>query len=94
MKDLHQVIKTIRLTEKAALLGETSNAYVFKVDKGANKIEIKQAIERAFKTKVTSVNTCNYKGKAKRQRRADAGRTANWKKAIVTLAEGESLDLV
>ena len=94
MKDLHQVIKTIHLTEKAALLGEEANAYVFKVDRRANKLEIKQAVERAFSTKVESVNTCNYSGKAKRQRRPDAGRTAHWKKAIVRLKAGESLDLV
>jgi large subunit ribosomal protein L23 len=94
MKDIHQVIKTIHLTEKAALLGEQANAHVFKVDRKANKLEIKDAIERAFNVKVASVNTANFKGKLKRQRRADAGRTAHWKKAIVTLADGETIDLV
>ena len=94
MKDIHHVIKTIHLTEKAALLRETANAHVFKVDRKANKLEIKEAIERAFNVKVASVNTANYRGKLKRQRRSDAGRTAHWKKAVVTLAGGESLDLV
>jgi large subunit ribosomal protein L23 len=94
MKDLYQVVKTIVLTEKATLLTEENNSYVFKVDRKANKLEIKAAIERIFGKKVTSVNTCNYKGKKRRQRRADSGRTAHWKKAIVTLAEGETIDLV
>ena len=94
MKDIHQVIKTIHLTEKSALIGEAANAHVFKVDRSANKIEIKDAVERAFNVKVASVRTANYQGKKKRQRRADAGRTAHWKKAIVTLKEGEVLELV
>ena len=93
MKDLYQVVKNIQLTEKASLLGEINNSYVFKVDRRANKLEIKRAIEKLFGKKVVSVNTANYKGKKKRQRRADFGRTAHWKKAIVTLAEGEIIDL-
>jgi len=94
MKDLFQVIKTIRLSEKATLLTEANNSYVFKVDRRANKLEIKEAIERIFGKKVEAVNTCNYRGKKKRERRADFGRTAHWKKAIVKLKEGESIDLV
>lgn len=94
MKDLFQVIKTIRLSEKATLLTEMHNAYVFKVDRRANKLEIKEAVERIFGKKVAAVNTCNYAGKKKRERRADFGRTAHWKKAIVKLKEGESIDLV
>ncbi len=94
MKDLFQVIKTIRLSEKATLLTEANNAYVFKVDRRANKLEIKEAVERIFGKKVAAVNTCNYAGKKKRERRADFGRTAHWKKAIVKLKEGESIDLV
>ena len=94
MKDIFQVIKTIQLTEKATLLGEVNNEYVFKVDKRSNKLEIKEAVEKLFGKKVLSVNTCNCAGKKKRERRADFGRTASWKKAIVKLAEGESIDLV
>ena len=71
-----------------------NNAYVFKVDPKANKSEIKRAVETIFDKKVVSVNTCNVRGKKKRERRADFGRTANWKKAIVQLAEGERIDLV
>ena len=94
MKDIFQVIKTIQLTEKATLQLEENNAYVFKVDPKANKSEIKRAVETIFDKKVVSVNTCNVRGKKKRERRADFGRTANWKKAIVQLAEGERIDLV
>jgi large subunit ribosomal protein L23 len=94
MKDIYQVIKTIQLSEKAMFLGELNNEYVFKVDPRATKLEIKQAIESLFGKKVLSVNTCNYQGKKKRERRADFGRTASWKKAIVKLKEGEKIDLV
>ena len=94
MKDIYQIIKKVRLTEKASLLTELNGQYVFEVDRRANKLEIKQAIEQLLGKKVASVNTCNYKGKEKRRRRADAGRTAHWKKAIVKLQEGEVLDLV
>ena len=94
MNDVFQIIHTIQLTEKATLLGETNNAYVFKVDRRANKLEIKRAVEALFGKKVDAVNTCNYRGKKKRERRADFGRTSHWKKAIVTLKEGETIDLV
>lgn len=94
MKDLFQVIKSIRLSEKATLLTEMNNEYVFKVDRRANTIQIKEAVERLFGKKVDSVRTCNYRGKKKRERRADFGRTAHWKKAVVRLKEGESIDLV
>ncbi|MEZ7957577.1 MAG: 50S ribosomal protein L23 [Rubritalea sp.] len=94
MKDIYQVIDTVRLSEKATLLQEQNNEVVLKVAQKANKLEIKRAVEQLFGVKVEAVRTCNYHGKLKRQRRADAGRTANWKKAIVRLKEGESLDLV
>ncbi len=94
MKDIYQVIDTVRLSEKATLLQEKNNEVVLKVAQKANKLEIKRAVEQLFGAKVEAVRTCNYAGKKKRQRRADAGRTANWKKAIVRLKEGESLDLV
>jgi large subunit ribosomal protein L23 len=94
MNEAAQIISGIRLTEKASLLGEKHNQYVFRVDPRANKIQIKQAIEELFGKKVVRVNTCQYAGKKKRERRADFGRRAHWKKAIVTLAEGEKIDLV
>lgn len=94
MKDLYNVIKTIRLSERATLLGEKNNEYVFVVDPKANKIEIKNAVQQLFGKTVLDVRTMNYTGKKKRERRADFGRTNHWKKAIVKLKEGESIELV
>ena len=93
MKEPIQIISNIRLTEKASLLGERNNQYVFRVATHANKIEIKQAIEKLFGKKVVRVNTAQYAGKKKRERRADFGRKTHWKKAVVTLAEGEKIEL-
>ncbi|MBL9130051.1 MAG: 50S ribosomal protein L23 [Verrucomicrobiaceae bacterium] len=83
----------MRLSEKATLLGEKNNEYVFKVDTDATKIDIKHAIEKLFGKKVVGVRTSNVTGKAKRERRADYGRTNHWKKAIVRLKDGEKIDL-
>jgi large subunit ribosomal protein L23 len=94
MNEPYDLLQTVRLTEKQALLTEKLNKYVFRVSPRANKIQIKQAVERLFNKKVVSVNTCNYAGKKKRERRADFGRKAHWKKAIVTLEEGEKIDLI
>ena len=94
MSDVYDHIQSVLLTEKATLLSEKLNKYVFRVPPSANKLQIKRAIEVIFKKKVTDVNTANYAGKKKRERRADFGRRPNWKKAIVTLKEGEKLDIV
>ena len=94
MNEPYDLIQTVQLTEKASLLSEKLNKYVFRVNPRANKIQIKHAIELLFKKKVVDVNTCNYAGKKKRERRADFGRKAHWKKAIVTLEKGEKIDLV
>lgn len=94
MKEPFDIIRTVRLTEKSTVLTEKGNKYVFEVNPAANKLEIKQAIESLFQKKVVSVNTANYAGKKKRERRPDFGRRPHWKKAIVTLKEGEKLDLV
>lgn len=94
MNEPFDLIQTVVLTEKATLLGEKSNQYVFRVSPRANKIQIRTAVETLFKTKVVRVNTSNYAGKKKRERRADFGRRAHWKKAIVTLAEGEKITFV
>lgn len=93
-KDIYTVIDKVLISEKATLLNELNNEVVFKVAKDANKLEIKQAVEKLLGKKVAAVRTANYFGKLKRQRRSDAGRTAHWKKAIVRLAEGETIDLV
>lgn len=94
MKDTYQVIRKVRISEKATMLKEKQNQVVFVVDRDANKVEIKLAVEKAFGKKVVSVRTSNCKGKLKRQRTSQAGRTAHWKKAVVSLAEGETLDLI
>ncbi|NNC86989.1 MAG: 50S ribosomal protein L23 [Akkermansiaceae bacterium] len=94
MRDIYSVIETIQLAEKATYLQELNNDYVFKVNRKANKLEIKRAVEQAFGVKVTAVRTCNYQGKKRRQRRSDAGKTAQWKKAIVRLKDGDTIDLV
>ena len=94
MNEPYDFIQTASLTEKASLLSEKHNKYVFRVSPRANKLQIKHAIEQLFQKKVVSVNTCNYAGKKKRERRADYGRKAHWKKAIVTLAKGEKIELV
>lgn len=94
MKDIYQVINNVLISEKATLLQENNNEYVLKVDRNANKLEIKRAVEQLFGKKVETVRTLNVSGKKKRERRADQGKTASWKKAIVRLKDGESLDLV
>jgi len=94
MRNPYDIIRTARLTEKGTRLTEEHNQYVFEVDTQATKIEIKQAVEAIFKKKVARVNTMRVLGKARRLRTAAAGRTNHWKKAVVTLKEGEKLDLV
>lgn len=93
MKPNHQVLDTILLTEKGSVMMETNNQYVFKVHPDANKHEIKRAVQDLFKVDVVNVNTMNRKGKKKRQRRPNYGTTAAWKRAVVTLAEGNTIDL-
>ena len=78
----HDIIKTASLTEKSTLMSEKQNKYVFRVSPKANKIQIKNAIERLFQKTVVNVNTCNYAGKEKRLR-GPLGRRPRWKKAIV-----------
>jgi large subunit ribosomal protein L23 len=87
------VIKTARLTEKGTRQGEKYNQYTVVANPGANKFEIKRAVEELFKVKVLRVNTLNVRGKARRQRTHQAGRDQNWKKAIVTLKEGDKIVL-
>jgi large subunit ribosomal protein L23 len=83
------------LTEKATHGQDMKRPqYTFKVAIDTNKVEIRKAIELAFKVKVANVNTVVNKGKRKRLRSAKLGRRADWKKAIVTLAEGQSINLI
>ena len=91
--DTTQIIRTVRLTEKSNLHSELNNQYVFEVLPSANKIQIKHAVEALFGKKVVAVNTSNYSGKARRKRTVSAGRAASWKKAVVTLAKGDPIEL-
>ena len=91
----YHVIVAPLLSEESTIQTEAHNKYVFKVAPEANKIQIKKAIERYFKVRVTSVNTMNYAGKSGNSRmRGNTGRRSHWKKAIVTLHEGDTLDLL
>lgn len=91
-----KILKGCRVTEKAANLQANSNQYTFEVADDARAIEIAQAVEQFFKVKVKRVNIINVKGKVKvsRVRRAAVGVKGAMKKAIVTLAEGQSIQLV
>ena len=89
---VYDVIKRPLITEQGMHLVETQNTYPFAVDPRANKIQIRQAIEEIFTVKVTSVNTAHRKGKPRRRGRR-MGRTSNWKKAFVTLKEGDTIEL-
>jgi large subunit ribosomal protein L23 len=87
-----QIIRRpIMLTEKANVLREKNNQVVFEVARDANKVEIKSAVQKLFKVTVTSVNTMVMRGKDRRMGRGYA-KTQNWKKAIVTLKAGDSID--
>lgn len=86
-----QIIKRpIILTEKARLAQEEGNQVVFEVDRRANKIEIRNAIQSLFKVTVTGVSTLVVRGKMRRMGRGVA-KTQNWKKAIVSLKEGDKI---
>ena len=88
-----QVIRRpIALTEKATLLREKHNQVVFEVARNANKLQIREAVQKLFKVNVTDVNTMVMRGKDRRMGRGYA-RTQNWKKAIVTLKEGDAIQL-
>jgi len=91
MKDPRDILKKPVVTEKSTSLLQ-NNKYTFVVDPRANKIEIKQAVEKTFKVKVEKVNTMNVKGKIKRVRRIP-GRTPDTKKAIVTLKKGDKIEI-
>lgn len=89
---MKEIIKAPIITEKSANITADGKKVVLKVSKDANKVQIRQAVEKAFDVKVTSVNTVNVRAKKKRVGRYE-GETKAYKKAIVTLAEGSKLDL-
>ncbi len=92
MSKHRDIIKAPIITEKSASISSHEGKYVFKVDPKANKVEIRQAIENIFKVKVDKVNTINAKPKKKKVGRY-TGMTNKYKKAIITLAEGNKIDL-
>ncbi|MBI4042677.1 MAG: 50S ribosomal protein L23 [Deltaproteobacteria bacterium] len=90
---LKQIIRFPKLTEKNTELAQKMNQYVFEVDLSANKHEIKRAVESLLKVKVERVRTAVMHGKKKRLGRS-VGRRPNWKKAVVQLKEGQTLEPV
>ena len=90
MKNIYDVLKGPILTEKSTTQKETANKVAFEVDRRANKIEIKQAVEKIFKVKVTDVHTMLVRGKVKRYKNL-LGKRSDWKKAVVTLKPGEKV---
>jgi large subunit ribosomal protein L23 len=93
MRDLYNIIKRPLLTERGTHLREKENKYFFEVAKRANKLEIKRAVESLFRVHVTSVHTISLRGKEKKVGRF-AGKTPDWKKAVVTLRQGDSIDFI
>ena len=87
------IIRKLLVTEKGTRLKEDANQYLFEVDRDANKLEIKDAVQKQFKVKVQSVRTMTRKGQAKRLRTMSYGKTPDWKRAVVTLEAGQSIDL-
>lgn len=85
------VIQGPLITEKGTLVNEEANQVVFRVRPGANKVEVRAAVERLFKVRVMRVRTVNYLGKVRRVGR-NVGRRPSWKKAYVTLKAGERID--
>ncbi len=94
MKAGVQIIQAPVITEKGTLVAETSGQVVFKVDRRATKHEIRAAVEKLFDVKVEAVRTVNYLGKARTRFGKKLGQRAHWKKAYVSLAEGETIDLL
>lgn len=93
MKDLYAIIRKPIITERSAYLKERGNKIIFQVDVNANKRDIKKAVEKVFNVHVMDVNTLNVKGKVKRFGKS-FGKRPDWKKAIVTLKEGDKIELL
>ena len=92
MRDPRQIIIRPVVTERSTELAEDSGKYTFIVHPSANKIEIKNAVQSLFEVKVKAVHTANFRGKLRRVGRSE-GKKAAFKKAVVTLAEGERIDV-
>ena len=94
MKAASNIVKQILLTEKGTRLSELENKYLFKVAINSNKLEIKKAVEELLDVIVIAVNTMRRKGKKKRERTANYGKTAAWKRAVVTLHEDDKISMI
>jgi len=90
--NIYSVIKKPVVTEKSTIAREEENKYFFEVDRGATKIDIRNAVEKIFKVSVVDVHTINVSGKKKRVGRI-IGKRRNWKKAVITLAPGNSIEV-
>jgi len=90
-RDIFHIIRRPVVTEKSSKLDETLNQVVFEVDPRATKDQIRDAVEKIFKVKVLKINTLRFRGKPVR-RGAVITRRSNWKKAVVTLREGDKID--
>ena len=88
---IYDVLKAPKMTEKTLSLKEEVNQYAFEVDPKANKIQIRDCIEKAFKVSVVNVRTMNVRGKKKTMGRY-RGYKSNWKKALVTLKNGDTIE--
>ncbi|MES0350184.1 MAG: 50S ribosomal protein L23 [Desulfobacteria bacterium] len=87
----YQIIKGPLITEKSTIQKELNNQLTFEVDRRANRVEIRHAVEKVFNVKVQQVRTMQIKGKVKRVGRT-LGKRRDWKKAVVTLAKGENIE--
>jgi len=101
MKNNHNIIICPILSEKSSMIMERHNKYLFKVDVLANKLEIKKEIEKRFNVDIIKVATMNFKGKSKNTTirsgghvLRSSGRKSSWKKAVITVKEGQKIDLV
>jgi large subunit ribosomal protein L23 len=88
----YDIVRRPIVTEKSSLMKDTGNQYVFEVHRDANKIEIKQAVEKLFKVKVVSVRVVNMEGKEKRLGRS-MGKKPDWKKAVVKLSPKDKITI-
>ncbi|OQY29052.1 MAG: 50S ribosomal protein L23 [Candidatus Cloacimonetes bacterium 4572_55] len=93
MKNPRMIIKQPRFTERSRLNKKLHNKFTFKVAKNANKIEIRYAVEALFDVDVVDVRTMNVVGKKRRVRTREKGKRPDWKKAIVTVAKGQSISI-
>ncbi len=91
MNNVYSIIRRPLVTEKTTIQKEESNKVVFEVDGRANKIEIKNAVQKLFNVSVMNVSVMNYRGKRKRLGRS-SGKRPDWKKAVVTLKQGDTIE--